>query len=101
MVEETATPYSKQRWEGGIPMRTYYDKYGRAFPPLPADPYSISHYAERGLSLPPPESPARVPSVPATVLMTQQRSGATAERANELTVAPAPPRKRRAKKGKK
>ena len=40
----------------GQPKATWYDKYGRSFV-LPADPYSLEHYQDKGLRLHPPESP--------------------------------------------
>ncbi len=50
-----------QKWgaEGlpnGQPTATWYDRHGKSFV-LPADPYSLEHYQDRGLMLHPPESP--------------------------------------------
>lgn len=126
-MEETAKAYPKDRWGGGPPTARYYDKHGRQHI-LPADPYSIEHYTDRGFRLHPPESPVPV-SEPATVLRTRQAppkeatglldmlgqmdrkqllgllaialetEAAPTEKGNELTVPKAAPRKR-AKKGK-
>ena len=117
-------------WTGGIPKATYYDRYGRTYENLPADPWNLQHYMGRGLTLTPPATPAPT-SVPASVLETRQvkpkkpsglldmlgqldseqlkqllatvlkRVDAPAEMGNELMVPKASsPRKRRAKKGK-
>ena len=40
----------------GQPVATWYDRHGRSFV-LPADPYSLEHYQDRGLMLHPPGSP--------------------------------------------
>ena len=60
MGDLTATGFETEQWAGGQPKARWYDKYGHTYI-LPADPYSIEHYQDRGLSLHPPESP--VPSV--------------------------------------
>ena len=39
----------------GQPKATWWDRHGRSFV-LPADPYSLEHYQDRGLTLHPPES---------------------------------------------
>ena len=56
MGDLASTGYATEDWSGGQPRATWYDKYGRTFV-LPADPYHLEHYQERGLSLRPPESP--------------------------------------------
>lgn len=101
-MEETAKAHKNERWSGGQPRADYYDKHGRRHT-LPADPYSVEHYMGRGLRLHPPESPTPI-SVPASVLDTRQTktADAPAEIETKLIVSNAsPPRKRRAKKGKK
>lgn len=40
----------------GPPKQTYYDPFGRSRV-LPADPYSLEHYLDQGLTLSPPENP--------------------------------------------
>lgn len=65
-----------QPWGSGVlpkgpPKTTYYDQYGRSYV-LPADPYSVEHYQERGLRLTPPESPAPLEEDP-WLAETQQR----------------------------
>ncbi len=40
----------------GQPKATWWDRHGRSVI-LPADPYSLEHYQDRGLMLHPPESP--------------------------------------------
>ena len=57
MGELEATGYKVNKWSGGQPTATWYDKHGDSFV-LPADPYSIEHYQDRGLTLHPPGSPA-------------------------------------------
>ena len=56
MGDLTATGFETERWAGGQPKARWYDNYGQSYI-LPADPYSIEHYQDRGLSLHPPESP--------------------------------------------
>ena len=56
MGDLTTTGFETERWAGGQPKARWYDKYGQSYI-LPADPYSIEHYQDRGLSLHPPESP--------------------------------------------
>ena len=56
MGDLTTTGFDTERWGGGQPFARWYDKYGQSYI-LPADPYSIEHYQDRGLSLHPPESP--------------------------------------------
>ena len=56
MGDLTTTGFETERWAGGQPRARWYDKYGQSYI-LPADPYSIEHYQDRGLSLHPPESP--------------------------------------------
>ena len=57
MRDLTTTGFETERWAGGQPKARWYDKHGQSFI-LPADPYSIEHYQDRGLSRHPPESPA-------------------------------------------
>src|SRR3990167_589247 len=57
MGDLTSTGFETERWAGGQPKARWYDKHGQSFI-LPADPYSIEHYQDRGLSRHPPESPA-------------------------------------------
>src|SRR3990167_2766206 len=56
MGDLTTTGFETERWAGGQPKARWYDTHGQSFI-LPADPYSIEHYQDRGLSLHPPESP--------------------------------------------
>ncbi len=46
----------------GQPKTTYYDPFGRSRV-LPADPYSLEHYLDQGLTLKPPESPMPIDEV--------------------------------------
>jgi hypothetical protein len=55
MGELATKGFETDKWTGGHPKATWYDKHGRSFV-LPADPYSIEHYQDRGLRLAPPES---------------------------------------------
>ena len=57
MGDLTATGFDTEQWAGGQPKARWYDQHGQSYI-LPADPYSIEHYQDRGLSLHPPESPA-------------------------------------------
>ena len=57
MRDLTTTGFETERWAGGQPKARWFDKHGQSYI-LPADPYSIEHYQDRGLSLYPPESPA-------------------------------------------
>ena len=56
MGDLTATGFETEQWAGGQPKARWYDQHGQSFI-LPADPYHIEHYQDRGLSLHPPESP--------------------------------------------
>ena len=56
MGDLATTGFETERWAGGQPKARWYDKYGQSYI-LPADPYSIEHYQDRGLTLHPPESP--------------------------------------------
>ena len=61
MGELETRGFAVERWgakglPNGQPKATWYDRHGRSFV-LPADPYSLEHYQDRGLRLTPPESP--------------------------------------------
>ena len=56
MGDLATTGFDTEQWAGGQPKARWYDQHGQSYI-LPADPYSIEHYQDRGLSLHPPESP--------------------------------------------